>query len=82
MDELIFTAMDIPNEVEKIVREFPDKVGNKITSDEKDAYMHGIMDTLAVLRGLLDLDEEPVVYISGIEMQEMGIEELEEIFLK
>ena len=81
MDELIFTAMDIPNEVEKIVREFPDKVGNKITSYEKDAYMHGITDTLAVLRGLLTPDWEPVVYVPGIEMQEMDIEELEEMFL-
>lgn len=81
MNELIFTAMDIPNEVEKIVREFPDKVGNKITPYEKDAYMHGITDTLAVLRGLLTLDCEPVVYVPDIDIQEMDIGELEEIFL-
>lgn len=83
MNELLFSAMDIPNEALKILKKVEDKICKGMTDTEKEAYNFGVHTILNLLKGLLELDEEPVVHMSGLnEIIEMSIEELEEIFLK
>ena len=83
MDELLFNAMDIPNEVEKSLNGFVSQICNGMNESEKTAFNLGVGNTLAMLRTLLEMDEEPVVHIKDLEeIEEMDIEELEEIFLK
>lgn len=83
MNELLFNAMDIPNEVEKLLNKYINKICNGMNESEKTAFNLGVGNTLAILRTLLEMDEEPAVHINGLnEIEEMSIEELEEIFLK
>jgi hypothetical protein len=83
MDELLFNGMDIPNEVEKLFKTVVNQVCNGMNESEKTAFNLGVGNTLAILRTLLEMDEEPVVHIPGLDgIEEMDIQELEEIFLK
>lgn len=83
MDELLFNGMDIISEVNKLLSRVKKSVCDGMTGDQELAYDLGIKNTLSVLQSLLELDEEPVVHISGLnEIEEMSIDELEEIFLK
>lgn len=83
MNELIFNSMDIPNEVEKLLKTVVNQVCNEMNESEKMAFNLGVGNTLAILRTLLEMDEEPVVHVKDINgMQEMDIAELEDIFLK
>lgn len=83
MDELLFSAMDVPNEVEKLLKKVENSVCKGMTDSERKAYGFGVSNTLSATRSLLELDEEPAVHVPGLnELQEMDIEELEEIFLK
>lgn len=83
MNELLFNAMDVPNEVEKLLKTVVNQVCNGMNESEKMAFNLGVGNTLAALRTLLEMDEEPAVHINGLnEIEEMSIEELEEIFLK
>ena len=53
-----------------------------MNESEKTAFNLGVGNTMAILRTLLEMDEEPVVHIPGLkEIEEMGIAELEERFL-
>ncbi len=82
MDELLFNGMDIPNETEKFLKRYMDKLCNEMNESEKMAFNLGVGNTLASLRSILEMDEEPVVHIKGLnELEEMTLEELEEIFL-
>jgi hypothetical protein len=82
MNELLFNAMDVPNEVEKFLKRYVNKLCNGMNESEKMAFNLGMGNTLAVLRTLLEMDEEPAVHIKGLnEIEEMTLEELEEIFL-
>jgi hypothetical protein len=82
MDELIFSAMDVPDEVEKTLNKVMHKICCEMNDSEKRAFDYGVNTTLAILRSLLELDEEPAVHVSGLnELQEMTLEELEGIFL-
>ena len=83
MNELLFSAMDIPNEVQKLLDKVEDSVCNGMTESERKAYHCGVSNTLSVMRSLLELDEEPAVHVTGLDgLVEMDIDELEEIFLK
>ena len=83
MNELIFNAMDIPNEVEKSLKGFVKQICNGMNDSERQAFNLGVGNTLAMLRTLLEMDDEPVVHINGLkEIEEMDIAELEERFLK
>ena len=83
MDELLFNAMDVPNEVEKFIKKFRNQICNEMNDSEKMAFDLGVSNTLATLRTLLEMDEEPTVHISGLdEIEEMDVTELSEIFLK
>ena len=82
MDELLFNGMDIPNETEKFLKRYMDKLCNEMNESGKMAFNLGVGNTLASLRSILEMDEEPVVHIKGLnEIEEMTLEELEEIFL-
>jgi hypothetical protein len=82
MNELLFNAMDIPNEVEKFLKRYVNKLCNGMNESEKTAFNLGVGNTVAILRTLLEMDEEPVVHIPGLgDIEEMDIKELEERFL-
>ena len=83
MNELLFNGMDIPNEVEKLLKKVVNQVCNGMNDSEKTAFNLGVGNTLAILRTLLEMDEEPAVHIKGLDgIEEMDIAELEEKFLK
>lgn len=82
MNELLFNAMDVPNQVEKSLNGFVNQICNGMNESEKQAFNLGVGNTLAMLRTLLEMDDEPVVHINGLkEIEEMDITELEERFL-
>ena len=82
MDELLFNAMDVPNEVRKILDEKAEDICKGMTESERKAYDFGVSTVLGLTRCLLELDEDIVVHIPGLGgMEEMTIEELEERFL-
>lgn len=82
MKELIFNAMDAPNEAKKILNEKSDAICNGMTEQERKAYDFAVATVLGLIRALLEIDELPVVHVKGLnEMQEMDIAELEERFL-
>ena len=82
MDELLFNAMDVPNEAKKILDEKSDEICKDMTESERKAYDFGVATVLGLVRAMLEIDEEPSVHVKGLnEMQEMDIAELEERFL-
>lgn len=82
MNELLFNGMDIPNQVEKSLKGFVNQICNGMNESEKKAFDLGVGNTLAMLRTLLEMDDEPVVHIKDLEeIEEMDITELEERFL-
>ena len=82
MNELLFNAMDVPNEAKKILDEKSDEICKGMTESERKAYDFGVATVLGLMRALLEIDEEPTVHIKGLnEIQEMDVAELEERFL-
>ena len=82
MNELLFNAMDIPSEVTKLLKTVENQICNEMNESEKTAFKLGVGNTMAILRTLLEMDEEPVVHVSGLKhIEEMDIAELEERFL-
>lgn len=82
MNELIFNGMDIPQEVSKLLKTVVNQVCNGMNESEKTAFNLGVGNTMAILRTLLEMDEEPVVHIKDLEeIEEMDIAELEKRFL-
>jgi hypothetical protein len=83
MNELLFSAMDVPNEVEKVLKKIEAGVCKGMTDSERKAYDFGVSTVLNITRSLLEMDGDIAVHISGFDhMEEMDIAELEEIFLK
>lgn len=83
MNELLFSAMDIPKEIQKLLDTVEESMCNGMTDSERKAYHCGVSNALSAARGLLELDEEPAVHVPGLDgLTEMDIEELEEIFLR
>ena len=82
MNELIFNGMDIPDQVVEYLKKVENAICCEMNEPEKTAFKLGVGNTLAILRTLLEMDEEPVVHIPGLNgMEEMDIAELEERFL-
>ena len=82
MNELLFNAMDVPNEAKKILDEKSDEICKGMTEQERKAYDFGVATVLGLMRALLEIDEELAVHVKGLnEIQEMDIAELEERFL-
>ena len=49
MDELIFSAMDVPDEVEKTLNKVMHKICCEMNDSEKRAFDYGVNTTLAIL---------------------------------
>ena len=82
MNELLFNGMDIPQEVEKLLKTVVNQVCNEMNDSERNAFNLGVGNTLAILKTLLEIDEEPTVHVPHLDgIEEMDIKELEEIFL-
>ena len=82
MNELLFNAMDVPNEAKKILDEKSDDICKGMTEQERKAYDFGVATVLGLMRALLEVDELPTVHVNGLnEMQEMDLAELERRFL-
>ena len=82
MNELLFNAMDVPNEIKKILDDKAEDICKGMTEQERNAYDFGIKTALSLARGLLEMDEEAAVHIKGLDdIQEMDIAELKERFL-
>ena len=82
MNELLFSAMDVPNEVQKFLDKVEDSICKGMTDSERKAYDFGVSTAMSVMRNLLEIDEEPAVHIHGLDhIEEMDITELEERFL-
>ena len=82
MNELLFNAMDVPNEIKKILNVKSDEICKGMTEHERKAYDFGVETVLGLTRFLLEL-EEVTVHMPGLDhMEEMDIAELEERFLK
>lgn len=83
MNELIFNAMDVPNEVQKFLNKVENGICKGMSDAERKAYDFGVTTVMNVMRSLLEMDEEPVVHVSGLnEIEEIDVAELEERFLK
>ena len=82
MNELLFNAMDVPNEAKKILNEKSDEICKGMTESERKAYDFGVATVLGLTRALLEIDEDIAVHVPGLDhMEEMDIAELEERFL-
>lgn len=82
MDELLFSVMDIPNEVQKILDEKADDICKGMAESERKAYDFGVSTVLSLTRQLLEMDENIAVHVPSFDhIEEMDIEELEKIFL-
>lgn len=82
MNELLFNAMDVPNELKKILDEKSDEICKGMTAPERRAYDFGVATVLDLMRALLELDEDIAIHMPGLDhMEEMDIAELEERFL-
>ena len=82
MNELLFNAMDVPNEAKKILDEKSDTICKGMTEQERKAYDFAVETVLGLTRALLEVDELPAVHVKGLnDMQEMDIADLEERFL-
>ena len=82
MNELLFSAMDVPNEVQKILDEQAEGICKGMTESERKAYDFGVSTVLNLTRQLLEMDEDIAVHIPGFDhIEEMDVEGLEKIFL-
>lgn len=83
MDELIFTGVDIPEKVKEINTQVTSRVVSVMEENEARAYKLGVMNTLSVLRGLVDSDCTAVVHIPDLEDEvEFTFDELERFWFE
>ena len=76
--DILFTGMDIPNEVQKLMDARTDI--ERMTVDEKRAYKFGVSETLRAVRTLLNLDKQLVFHIEGHDrIEEFDLDDLIEI---
>lgn len=82
MDELIFSVMDIPREVSKLLAVVEDMTCSGMTDTEKEAYNFGVRNALNALQSLLELNDTITVHSPGLkESVEMDVKKLEDRFL-
>lgn len=74
LKNLLFTGMDIPKEVEKMLGKV---YLHNMTEEEKQIYRLGEANAIRALRALLRGDEHLVVFADGFEMpEEIDLNEL------
>lgn len=82
MNELLFSAMNIPREVQKVLNQSEDDVCRGMTASERKAYHCGVLNALGIMESLLELDKEPAIHIPGLdEIVEMDVKDLEKFFI-
>ena len=78
LNEIIFTAMDIPTESKKILNQL--KFFSGMTEGEVKAYNLGVADALRATKTILNQDEHIVVHVKGQDIAtEIDLDELIEI---
>ena len=81
----MFTGLDIPNEVKKMLSEADEKICKNMTPDEKKVQDFGVKTVLSVLEGILTSnqeDNEVCVHIPDQDIQEeFDYEDLSKLIL-
>lgn len=78
MDELIFIGVDICETVKEMSTEASRRITASMADNESRAYKLGVMNTISMLRGLIEVDCMPVVHIPDLEeATELTYDELE-----
>lgn len=76
LQDLLFTGMDIPNAVQKMLAHVNVTTTNGMTTSEYKAYKMGVENALSAAKALLEQDEHLVFHINGFDMEEFDIDEL------
>lgn len=69
MDEIIFCGIDIPAKVEEISARLANRLVHDMTDNELRAYKLGVMNTISILRGIVDGDCDVFVHIPDLEYE-------------
>ena len=69
VDEMLFTGMDVTNELKNTLKQCENTITSSMTGSEKKAYDCGIKNVMSILSTLLE-QENPVVHIYGLKNQE------------
>jgi hypothetical protein len=82
MDELIFCGIDIPAKVEEISTRLANRLRFEMSDNELRSYKLGVMNTISILRGLVDDDCCVFVHIPNLDYEkEFTFDELEKLWL-
>ena len=83
MDELLFVGVPIEKEILSILDKVTDQICDGMTDSEKRAYDMGITNTILAMTSLLEVDDEPKLYMPNLEIStEMTLDEVMEHFCK
>ena len=73
--DILFTGMDIPNEAEDLMNKLTSF--KNMTEDEERAYRFGVSEAFRAVRTILNLDDNIVVHLEGLDCtQEFDIDDL------
>lgn len=73
--DILFTGMDIPNEAEDLMNKLTSL--KNMTEDEERAYRFGVSEAFRAVRTILNLDDNIVVHLEGLDCaQEFDIDDL------
>ena len=80
LQDLLFTGMDIPNEVRKMLANINGTATNGMTINEDKAYRMGVENALSAAKALLEQDEHLVFHLTDNDyIEEFDIDELIEL---
>ena len=80
LQDMIFTGMDIPNEVRKMLSTINSTATNGMSTNEEKAYRMGVENTLSAVSALLKEDEHLVFHLKDNNcIEEFDLDELIEI---
>lgn len=83
MDELIFVGTPIRKDTRVILDKVAEQVCAGMTDSEKQAYEMGVENTFRAIECLLEVDNEPKLYMPNLEIStEMTLDEVKEYFCK
>ncbi len=83
MDELIFIGTPIAKETRDVLDKVTEQVCVGMTDSEKKAYEMGVENTIRAMTALLEVDDEPKLYMPNLEVStEMTLDEVKECFCK
>lgn len=80
LQDMLFTGMDIPNEIRKMLSNVNGTATNGMTVNEEKAYRMGVENALSAASALLEEDEHLVFHLKDNNyIEEFDLEELIEI---